>query len=498
VPLQSPTPWGKPQVWLVGHSLGGALAAIFAYKLTHDPWFTGEIGGVVTYGAPRVGNEVWQKLYHEKLLPVTLRWHNHRDLFAALPASGQFCLGGPPLKAVFTFRHVGRAVLLCPSLMQPGLQEFRFFEEGTETSCNTGEVLIIGTHLLGHYFDGWRRAYAHLKGFEAASLLSSGQHVRSVMCAQCALAVKQYPLPDNKAARNDGVVSCVSDASCAKKELFSVVAWAGMFPTSFFHADAVCDYGTALCQVPSPALDAAQHMLARMAPNITSAIGNMASKALANNPLASGLSQLLGITNSSSAGNGTAAANQLPAALANIFGNLSSTLPQAMNLWSEHLREGHMPADLASSSSSDDADGGAEDDVGDVGDEGPPAATKARVATSSSSAGSSTGSSAGSSAGSASLPASGGSSAMRLSAPAAGGSGNSTSSSSNGNTTAAADAAAADTGRIVHSLRAAVRPMAAVLHNFSKASQGWVAALSKAVVSGQAAAIKAMGEAQSQ
>jgi hypothetical protein len=283
--LQGHGPFHKPQVWLAGHSLGGALATIAAFRMSYDPWFSADIAGVVTYGSPRVGNEVWQNLYHEKLLDKTLRWNNHRDLFAALPAKGQFCLSSSPLKTVFSFRHVGKAVLLCPSTKQPGLQEFKFFPKGTETSCHTGETLLIGTHLLGHYFDGWRRAYAHKNGFEAATLLSGGPHVRSVMCSQCALAVKQYPLPDNKAARNDGVVSCVDHRSCNDKELFSVVSWAGLFPTSFFRSDAVCDGATALCQVPSAALTQVQNRLMEIAPNITAAVGALASKAFQNNPL---------------------------------------------------------------------------------------------------------------------------------------------------------------------------------------------------------------------
>jgi len=313
--LQNSSPFHRPQVWLAGHSLGGALATIAAFKMMHDPWFSGEIAGVVTYGSPRVGNEVWQQLYHEKLLHLTLRWNNHRDLFAALPAKGQFCLSSSPLKTVFSFRHVGKAVLLCPSKSHPGLQEFKFFPKGTETSCHTGETLIIGTHLLGHYFDGWRRAYAQKNGLAAATVLSGGPHVRSVMCSQCAIAVKPYPLPDNKAARNDGVVTCVDSNSCNNKEIFSVVSWVGLFPTAFFRTDAVCDTATALCQVPSAALTQMQNKLLEIAPNLTAAVGAFASKALQNNPVAQFLQGIAGINGTgllSAIGNGTSGVKDVP------------------------------------------------------------------------------------------------------------------------------------------------------------------------------------------
>eukprot|EP00775_Hariotina_reticulata_P006149 gene6149-6386_t len=263
--LKGFNPFAKPSVWFVGHSLAGALGSIAALRLSEHPSFGGEIGGVVSYGSPRVGNQAWQTLYNSRLLSVTVRFSNFRDMFAALPAQGQFCMSNS-LKTVFDYRHVGRTVLMCPTA--DGMEEFRVFPKGTESYCALAEFPSIATHLLGHYFDGWRRAYATKFGVPAGLLLSHGNHVRSVMCAECATAVKPYPLPDNKAARNDGVVSCVNTQSCADKEKFGLVSWSGLTMTSLYRPDAVCDATTMLCHVPIP-LKEITEAVASIAPAIT-------------------------------------------------------------------------------------------------------------------------------------------------------------------------------------------------------------------------------------
>jgi hypothetical protein len=50
-----------PCVWLTGHSLGGGMAPLLAYFLSHDPDFNrrAKVCGVYTYGAPRVANRAF-------------------------------------------------------------------------------------------------------------------------------------------------------------------------------------------------------------------------------------------------------------------------------------------------------------------------------------------------------------------------------------------------------------------------------------------------------
>lgn len=262
--LQALNPLSLPAVWFVGHSLGGALGSIAALRLTSDPLTVGRVGGVIAYGMPRVGNEAWASLYNSRLRDRTLRWANYRDFVAALPRTEQVCVSNG--QVLYKFRHIGRAAQLCPG--PRGLERFVVYPEGTEGTCTPDERPSIPTHLLSHYFDGWRRAYADRFGVAAGLLLSTGLHVRSVMCGACAVAVKPYPLPNNKASRNDGVVTCMSNAACSDRLLFGLVSWSGILPTSLYRDDAVCDPLTFTCQVPIPGLQAVTSIV-RSANNIT-------------------------------------------------------------------------------------------------------------------------------------------------------------------------------------------------------------------------------------
>jgi len=189
-----------------------------------------------------------------------------------------------------------------------GMEEFRLYPKGTEGYCGPAEFPSIATHLLGHYFDGWRRAYATKFGVTAGLLLSHGVHVRSVMCSECATAVKPYPLPDNKAARNDGVVSCVNTKSCSDKDKFGIVSWAGLTKTSLYRPDAVCDAATMLCHVPIPFKEITE-VVATIAPaitNLASAVQGPLTMLLTGNTTVNTVGNTVAI--SSLAGNDTATA----------------------------------------------------------------------------------------------------------------------------------------------------------------------------------------------
>ncbi len=63
------------KLWITGHSLGGALAALAAYRLVNDSVFrTEQIGGVFTFGQPRVGDGNYSHEYKD------LQSHEYKDL----------------------------------------------------------------------------------------------------------------------------------------------------------------------------------------------------------------------------------------------------------------------------------------------------------------------------------------------------------------------------------------------------------------------------------
>ncbi len=92
-------------IFLTGHSLGGALATLCAYRLQK---FDNDINisGVYTFGAPRVGNHRWAahaynglQSRHNALGDCTHCWVNDMDFGARVPSGGQ---------GLEVWSHVGR------------------------------------------------------------------------------------------------------------------------------------------------------------------------------------------------------------------------------------------------------------------------------------------------------------------------------------------------------------------------------------------------------
>ncbi len=80
------------KLWITGHSLGGAVATLTAFRLSHDNNI--EVQGVHTFGAPPVGNNSWKSLFESTVTNVH-RWNLQNDpIVSLLP---------PP-----AFAHVGR------------------------------------------------------------------------------------------------------------------------------------------------------------------------------------------------------------------------------------------------------------------------------------------------------------------------------------------------------------------------------------------------------
>ena len=91
---------GSKRVWLTGHSLGGAMAFLHAHALVKEARIP--VQGVHTYGAPRVGNTVWNRVYTPTLGTKTQRWVNNAD-FVPLIAHP---VGNKPHQ-ILRYQHVG-------------------------------------------------------------------------------------------------------------------------------------------------------------------------------------------------------------------------------------------------------------------------------------------------------------------------------------------------------------------------------------------------------
>lgn len=213
------------KIILAGHSLGAALASIAALRLTATLPSGSEMAGVWLFGSPRVGNPTWKAMYNAVLLKKTLRLSNNLDFATRMPRQQQACSTSGGIfnllapAGQFAYSHVGRSLLMCPS--QNGLSMWIMSGLGSEqVSCPGTEAQdadgTAATHLLGAYFDAWRRGYYASTGDN----LANDPRVTGVLCEQCTMRrgtrLTQIAVP----ARAGGPVTCSVDASCT-----SQVAW---------------------------------------------------------------------------------------------------------------------------------------------------------------------------------------------------------------------------------------------------------------------------------
>jgi pimeloyl-ACP methyl ester carboxylesterase len=178
------------KIYVLGHSLGAALASIAALRLQRGGVLKQPavvVAGVWLIASPRSGNAAWRDAYHAALLSRTLRISTFRDFAARLPQQTQDCSAGG-LAAALTERgqyaHVGRSLLMCPAL-SGGLVQWNVQGSGSETlDCGSGKDgpdTSAATHILGSYFDAWRRGYLASKGSD----LSGDARTAAVLCEEC-------------------------------------------------------------------------------------------------------------------------------------------------------------------------------------------------------------------------------------------------------------------------------------------------------------------------
>ncbi len=82
------------RLFVVGHSLGGALAALAAVRIRKESGLVAD--GIYTFGMPRIGNPAFAQAYDEAFGERTYRLVHGEDIVPTVPPSN------------FNFRHVGR------------------------------------------------------------------------------------------------------------------------------------------------------------------------------------------------------------------------------------------------------------------------------------------------------------------------------------------------------------------------------------------------------
>jgi triacylglycerol lipase len=127
---------GQIPIYIVGHSLGGALAQISAAVIGND-----QIAACYTFGSPRVGNslfDLWVK-------PPSYRLVNYADIVPQVPLPFIYRHSGDP-------RYMPDAMTNSPYRFQPGLfQRLWQIIRGIIQFARSGSILGIEDHAIDEY-----------------------------------------------------------------------------------------------------------------------------------------------------------------------------------------------------------------------------------------------------------------------------------------------------------------------------------------------------------
>ncbi|HEX7669499.1 MAG TPA: lipase family protein, partial [Polyangiaceae bacterium] len=109
-------------LYITGHSLGGAMATLAAYKIATDPAYAAlneKLRGVYTYGSPMVGNLAFAAMWKQRgILEGRLFGHVYaNDVVPHLPPG-----------SAGDFAHVGRIFASIPRNEGPATPKFKWAE----------------------------------------------------------------------------------------------------------------------------------------------------------------------------------------------------------------------------------------------------------------------------------------------------------------------------------------------------------------------------------
>ncbi len=125
-------------IFITGHSLGGALAKLFAMMLSRQAVTP---TAVVTFGAPRVGNRTFKRLYNAILGKKTFRYHFKNDPVPHIPL---WPMG---------FRHAGQLRWWCGQKLRKRMGIWAWVKSVLRGNPDH--------HAMQNYVDIWPKNKAH-------------------------------------------------------------------------------------------------------------------------------------------------------------------------------------------------------------------------------------------------------------------------------------------------------------------------------------------------
>lgn len=88
--MQEKNPNKDKTIYCIGHSLGGACAALAGIRLADTGY---KIGGVYTFGMPAIGDALFCKTWKDKMSNLTWRFRLNRDPIPLFPWNGYEQIG---------------------------------------------------------------------------------------------------------------------------------------------------------------------------------------------------------------------------------------------------------------------------------------------------------------------------------------------------------------------------------------------------------------------
>uniref|UniRef100_A0A7I4YTD3 Lipase_3 domain-containing protein n=1 Tax=Haemonchus contortus TaxID=6289 RepID=A0A7I4YTD3_HAECO len=128
------------ELWITGHSLGGALASLAASYIAHNKLFPANKIKVVTFGQPRTGDKSYAAAV-EKEVPYIFRITHAHDEVPHLPLEN---MEGYYHHKTEAFYNKGMAV---------GAHYYVCYDMGESTFCSDGNLLDTSTKDHLHYFE---------------------------------------------------------------------------------------------------------------------------------------------------------------------------------------------------------------------------------------------------------------------------------------------------------------------------------------------------------
>jgi hypothetical protein len=130
------------ELWVVGHSLGGAMASLCASLIVHSNIYAGNRVKLLTLGQPRTGDIAYCQA-HDQLLPYSYRVVHRHDLIAHLPPKIPFNWFDTP------YHH--RYEVWYNNDMSSA--DYRVCTRADDDTCSNTQIdLSIDDHT--HYFNG--------------------------------------------------------------------------------------------------------------------------------------------------------------------------------------------------------------------------------------------------------------------------------------------------------------------------------------------------------